>query len=158
MGKYIIITGSKKKFLISEKESKAVINALNKDAKFVMLQGQIIPLQIIPEILKFETWYIQENERLRLTNKRLCKKCLRTMEMIGPGCDCWNRNSGKGQNIFKPQLPESIKKQIQGTIKEFPKLEEGEIIEENKKQADYIEGPDGELGYKDEESGETMYS
>lgn len=129
MNNFVLITPEKVRLLISETEYKAYLKALNSKAKFIMIQQSLIPLQVLPTVFPFDTWYANENERLAMTGKRLCKLCLCIMSMYD-SCPCWSeKGRNEAKNAFKqPQLPESVKKLLP-TVKRFPQI--GEIEEEN---------------------------
>jgi len=158
---YILYTHDKRKFIINETEKEAAFKAVMNSEKALFLHGEMIPLQIAPTIMKFERWYTQENERLAMTDRRLCKKCLSIMSIFD-SCACWE-NTGKGEekNAIAGVLSESLNKLAES--KKFPALteEDKEDIEAEKKALneapEYVE-IGGQLGYKDEESGEIMYS
>lgn len=120
---YVLITHDKLKFICSENEYKAVLNAIRNSEKFVVLQQSVVPLQITPTIVSFERWFAQENERLKLTNNRLCNLCFCIMNIYDK-CACWaEQGKGKEQDGFLLEnLPKSVIAKLHGTIKSFPKL------------------------------------
>jgi hypothetical protein len=153
--KYVLETQNKTRFLLSQKERDGVMKAISKKAKFVQLQGSLLPLQIIPTLTPFDKWYHAENMKLGAYGKRLCKFCLMPMDKMS-GCPCWSKNGGQEQDGFNPiELPENVKKSLAALAdgKAFPEIEQ---LAEPDKPVEYIEGE--QLGYKNEESGETFYS
>lgn len=161
MDRYILMTADKSKFVLNEKERETVFNAIQNGDAFVALRKEMISLQIIPTIITLERWWSQENERLAVSGKRLCKKCLGVMT-IQDKCACWEVQ-GKGEikhGIETPKLPGGIDESLKeiANKKSFPKLgnwEKGQVEVEEKA----IEKlPSGEGWYTDPETGETFYS
>ena len=161
MGKYVMIMADKNKFILNEDEKVGVFDAVQNGESFVFLKGEMVSLQIIPTVITIERWWSQENERLAVSGKRLCKKCLGVM-MIEDKCPCWEVQ-GRGEikhGIETPLLPGTVKEAIQQVAdkKSFPKLgnwEKGQVKaeEEAAKQL-----PSGEGWYTDPETGERMYT
>lgn len=163
MQKYILITHDKIKFILSEMEYKAIIQVIAAGKKQVMVQGELIPLNIIPSVVKFERWYAQENQRLALTNYRLCKKCLSAMR-IDNVCACWDEKGlGEDKNAFiEIDLPQSVKQIISGIAKskQFPALSSEDIadIEAEKQKRIVTNTGEDETGSYFLEDGEKIYS
>ena len=165
-----MILPDKMKLLLNEEEKEAVIKAIQQGDSYVVLRGQMVSLQIIPTVLTFETWYTQENEKLALSGKRLCKKCLSIMA-ISDKCACWEGGKGEERNAFKetplPELVESAIKQITEK-KSFPVLkniDKSELLYREAKERlaqsryeFYNDDGSGTDFYIDEETGEKRYS
>ena len=122
---YILTTRENHKLMITKKERDGIIEAMNDNQKAITVKDCLIPLAIPPEILPFETWYIQENDRLANFKKRLCKKCLSVMP-VDCGCTCWKRNKEEDANPLA--IPESIRKQLQ--VRSMPEVSELDIATE----------------------------
>lgn len=107
---YVMITSSKVKFLLDEKEKTAVYQAVADGKKMVIIQGAMIPTNIAPTVIPYQTWAAQENERLFVYKKRLCRKCGSVMDLRS-GCICWAKNdSKKRKDPFKGlELPPEVK-------------------------------------------------
>lgn len=97
--KHVLITSEKMKFLISDEEKKAVVQRLLQKEKFVVLQGEVVPLAIAPTISTFDRWFAQENERLKTYSMKLCKKCL-CARHVSERCQCWESDGAKLQHAF----------------------------------------------------------
>lgn len=158
---FVLITAQKQRLIISQKEYDALLDCLNKGQKFVVIQNHLMSLAIAPSVTPFASWYATENERLANSGKRLCRKCLKQMEIMDK-CSCWTvMGKGKIQEAFV--LSDEIKKFIADYSKKFswPKLLEEENmqieIEEAARIPQYVERS-GHLGYIDEESGEELYT
>jgi hypothetical protein len=154
---FVLTTPGKQRLLINEKEYKALLECLNKGEKFVVIQGHLISLAIAPAVSPFANWYATENERLANSGKRLCKKCLRQMDVLDK-CTCWEiMSKGEKQNAFK--APDIIKEFSAGYYK-WPELSEDEKQQLEVKPTvsipRYVENRAG-MGYIDKESGEEMY-
>lgn len=91
MKKYFLITSDKYKFEITEAQKAAIIKAINRGDKLLELQDSVISLAITPTIIEHSRWFAQENERLKVSGKRLCKKCNLIMD-VDTGCICWHKN------------------------------------------------------------------
>ncbi len=156
MEKYILITAAKLKYILSEKEKQAVFTAISEKEKQVVIQGEMIPLHITPSVVKFERWYAQELERLALSGKRLCKKCLKIMDIVDK-CSCWEETgTGKKQDAFI--APTEQIKQITDKWS-FPALTEEDKIGIEEDEEKRLAAPQyTENGYIDKESGEEMHS
>lgn len=102
---YVLTTGNGTRFLISEEESGIVFGAMKRNDKAVIIQGQLISLQIVPEIIKYDVWFAQENVRLGNQGKKLCKKCLGVV-VIGGFCSCKDGAQFAPPNVFSLSLPE----------------------------------------------------
>lgn len=163
--RYVLITSDRLKYILNEEENKKVVQAILRNDKAALIQDSVIPLHITPAITPFEVWYAQENERIALTGHRLCKKCLRTME-IQDKCTCWQeQGKGENKNAFKePVLPESVHEAIKQMAdkKNFPQLSEIEKLEvENEEkllQRPTCNADDKGDYYEDSETGEKTYS
>jgi|SRR3990167_100354 len=161
---YVLITHDKTRLLLTQDQAKQVFEAIQAGEKYIIIQSQMIPLHIIPTVLEVEVWYTQENEKLRISNRRLCKKCLSIMDILDV-CDCWEKKSkGYKKNSFRqPVLPEEVLKLLREKAKvmEFPKLtaeDKAQIeAEDIKEPVEYVDRG-GQLGYKDPDTGEVTYS
>jgi len=162
--KFVLISSDKQKFIISQIEFDLIFGALEDGAKYIRLQKSLLPLNMAPTIIPFARWYAQELERLVLTGKRLCRKCLKIMT-ITDKCDCWQATGkGKSQDAFL-----APKEQMSGIVSDFakkmsfPELTEADraaIALENantEEPTEYIERG-GSDGYIDPESGEEHFS
>ena len=94
---HVLTTGQGTRFLLSEKEKQAVYQAVANQEKMVIVQGQMISLQIVPEVIAFANWLGQENDRLANQNKERCPHCL-TVKKYGDRCAC--RDGKEGGNPF----------------------------------------------------------
>lgn len=86
--KYVLITIDKIKYILNEKEKAGVFSAIQSGEKQIVIQGEMVPLHVTPAVILFSRWYAQELERLANSGKRLCKKCLKIMQ-IDDKCACW---------------------------------------------------------------------
>lgn len=164
MKPYILTTVDKHKMLISGDERNAILAAVNSGEKAIVIQDCLISLAIVPEVMPFIRWFEQENDRLKNSQKRICKKCLGVMD-IEVGCVCWDRNTSATKNPFI--LPESIRRQLgisSASMQSFPELTAFEIEwdaaaaeYQAKRQVEYI-GGNRALGYIDPATGEAMFS
>lgn len=156
MERYVMFTGNKQRFLINEAEKKAIYEAVSNDEKKIIIQGELIPLQIIPEIVSFKRWVVNEENRLANFGKRLCRLCFNAMKDV---CQCWpNQSTGKEQNAFF--LPKETIKEIAKNF-EWPSLSKSEqalIAEDNGTKRLPIPNNDLMDGYIDPETGEEIYS
>lgn len=112
MKKYLLITSDKFKFEITEAQKAAIIKAINRGDKLLEIQDSVISLAITPTIIEYSKWAEQENERLKLYDKRLCKKCGQIMA-VESGCICWHKNE-RGE---APLLGETAKKFLLDNLK-----------------------------------------
>jgi hypothetical protein len=154
---YILKVMGGEKFIITEEQKNGVMQALSSGLKVIEINGEIVPLAPVPSVVRFERWFTQENERLRLTGRRLCKQCFSVME-IETGCTCWGRNGGKDKHAFV--LPQSVMSQL--SIRAFPELslaEQAKVDFESQtiEPVEYIE-ENNILGYIDSETGEKLFS
>lgn len=159
MQKYVLTTPEKQRLLISQEEYNGVIMALDTNKKYAVIQGHIIPLSIAPTVSPFANWYATENERLANSGKRLCRKCLKQMDIFDK-CPCWEvMGKGEQQNAFiaskLPQLMSGWHKWPELTDEDRRQIDEENSIDPSITR--YVE--DGEIdGYIDPYTGETMYS
>lgn len=156
MERFVMFTGNKQRFLINEVEKTAIIQAVSNDEKKIIIQGELIGLQIIPEIISFKRWVVNEENRLANFGKRLCRLCFNAMKDV---CQCWpNQSTGKEQNAFF--LPKETMKEIAKHF-EWSSLTKGEqalIAEDGGKSLLAVPNNDLMDGYIDPESGEEIYS
>lgn len=156
---YILITAEKMRYAINESEKSAIFEAINNHESHVIVQGDMIPLQIIPTIVSFQRWWSNENEKLIVSGKRLCKLCFK-IYYINDVCKCWSSTLSKKQNAFNAlpdELPGVVKKALEA-FKDFPQLTAGEKAElEYQEGVKYIGGSNFD-GYIDPEAGEEFYS
>ena len=158
---YVMETINKARYLINENEKNALYEAIRQHENHVVLQGEMIPLSAPPAVMKFARWYAKENERLAVSLKRLCKKCLKVIG-IQDRCLCWKSEQGKNQDAFIA-LPDEIRGIIHGAARGFPALTPGEKaqIEYEKSQMPnqvrQIE-TSGVDAYIDAETGEEIFS
>lgn len=130
MSNFVLTTSEKTRFLLSKEEYKAFLQAVKNKVKFVTIQGAFIPLQILPSVVPFHTWYFNETEKLAVSGKRLCKLCLSVMENRDV-CACWPEMGKDEKRIafkFKEIAPKLFER-LQSKIKDFPQLAEGEAEE-----------------------------
>lgn len=155
MDKYIMILKNKEKMILSKKQKDAVFKAIENGKTYAIIGEEMISLQIVPTILKFERWYTQENQRLANFNKRLCKFCFGVMDVI-TGCTCWEKNGGQKQDAIEGvKLPNSILDKFG----EFPKLEDSNSTNlEAKENFLMIEENDDGVDYWLDSNGEKQYS
>lgn len=157
--KYILITAEKMRYAISEKEKSAVFEAIKNHESHVVLQGEMIPLQIIPTIVSFQRWWASESEKLIVSGKKLCRICLK-IYYINDVCKCWDSTLSKKQNAFKAvneELPTVVQKAL-GAFKDFPQLTEGDKAQLSESNPQNYLEKRGFDGYIDEESGEEIFS
>lgn len=151
-----MFTSNKQKFLINQSERDAILRSVAGGEKMIVIQGELISLQIVPEIISFKRWVINEENRLANFGKRLCRFCFNAMKDV---CQCWpNQSTGKEQNAFC--VPKETIAQIAKNF-EWPNLSKSEqalIAEDGGRNL--LPVPDNDLmdGYIDPESGEEIYS
>jgi len=163
MGKYIMTTGGKEKFVLTENEAEAIKRSVRNGDAFTVIKGEMVSLQIVPSVIRLERWYAQENERLALTHHRLCKKCLSVMQ-IADKCPCW-KESGKSENkhaFVAPELPDSVKESVRKVSSGmgFPGLSDGEKAEveaEDLAMDKRLTMPAPGGGFIDKDTGEVHY-
>lgn len=114
MQKFVMTTGAKVKFLISERERNAVFEAVSQGEKKVIIQGEMVSLQIIPDVIRFERWVVNETQRLASFGQRLCKLCFNPMKDV---CSCWPNQGGKKQQAFF--LPKGMEEEIMRLAQNF---------------------------------------
>jgi len=163
---YVLVSATKKRYALDDIEYQKVLKAIEDDDKAVMVQGSVIPLHITPEVMPFEVWFPQENERLALSGKRLCKKCLCIMD-IQDKCSCW-KEMGKGEvksGFQLPVLPENVKQAVKQIAKKksFPKVVQADIDREELKPGQVkkkrIEsGSDDNGDFHIDDNGEKQYA
>lgn len=159
---YVVETINRARYIISEKEKEALFLAIANRETHAILQGDMIPLSAPPSVVLFERWYAKEVERLAVSQKRLCKKCLKVIG-ISDRCPCWDSENGKSQNAFIA-LPQEITVALRSAIRSFPSLakaDEARIEFENSqfnKPKKYIQQGGELVGHIDEETGEEMFS
>jgi uncharacterized protein (UPF0248 family) len=103
---YILTTIEKNKYRISEEIKNQIMEAVNNNEKYVVVNGDTIPLHIIPAIVNVPKWIEDMDDSLRHKSKRICKKCMRTREIEG-FCEC--RDSGKLGELACPSNVERQK-------------------------------------------------
>lgn len=169
MQKFVLVTSEKQRLLIDENEYKALVKAIDANKKYAIVQGFMIPLAIAPSISPFEAWYETETERLANSEKRLCKKCLKIMNIYDK-CLCWEQQgTGREQHALKPILPDSVRERLSeiSAQKSMPAAQaqitaQEAFAEYSRKPKittpEVADGANGMLGYRDEESGEIFYS
>lgn len=154
MERFVMFTSNKQRFLINQAERDAIIQSVSAGEKMIVIQGELISLQIIPEIVSFERWVVNEENRLANFGKRLCRLCFNAMKDV---CQCWpNQSTGKEQNAFF--LPKESIKEIAESFQwpNISKTGQALIAEDGGRQSI----PNNQLidGYIDPESGEEIYS
>ena len=147
-------------FVLSEDEKAAVFEAIGNGDTYLAIKGEMVSLQIVPTILRFEKWYAQENQRLALTNRRLCKNCLSRMDAT-TGCPCWKEtNKGEDRNALEgTTLPQNVRELLSGSVKSFPALTDEDramIAAEKPKYIDSAEADESDFYIS--ESGERHFS
>lgn len=157
---YVMITIQKMRYLLSEKEKNAVFDDIQDGKPCTVVQGEMIPLQAPPTIVSFPRWWAAENERLAVSGKRLCKKCLKVMDAAG-SCVCWKQNGGEKQDAFVA-VPEEILKIVHAGAKSFPELTDEDKFQIEVEQFDVNKTPqlvsqNGMMGYINPETGEEMF-
>lgn len=83
---HILITANKVKYFLSAQEATAVMQAINTSDKVIIIQGDVIPLQIMPAVVDVNRWYEQEAERLYQQNKTMCRNCFAVTDSERCGC------------------------------------------------------------------------
>jgi len=158
---YVMETIQKARYLLNEREKQEVYEAIAEHESHVIIQGDMIPLAATPSIMSFSRWWAKENERLAVSGKRLCKKCMKVMEMQDK-CICWDSNLAKKQDAFVA-LPEEVSRILHSKVRSFPKLTTQDKLELEQQDQLRLTAPDyveqtGGLGYRDKESGEIFFS
>lgn len=132
--KYVLTTHDKLRFILDDDNYSEFLKALQENSKAYVIKKYkaVIPLHITPSVVPFEIWYAQENERLALSNHRLCKDCLCIMNIFDK-CKCWKEMGvGEEKNAFVGKLPESVKLMLEQTVSPngFPQVTNKEIYKE----------------------------
>lgn len=159
--KYILVTHDRLRFILDEGNYASFLKAIkNNDKAYVVGKYKtVIPLHITPTVMPFEIWYAQENEKLAMSGKRLCKKCLSIME-FKDGCICWKMKKGEKKNAFIGEVPQMAKDAINkiAESKSFPKVSQLDVdLEEKPDKRRLKTGSDGGGDFYLDEHDQKIY-
>lgn len=128
-----MILKNKERIILTPGQKNSIFDAVEKGKAYAIIGDEMISLQIIPTIFKLERWYSQENQRLANSNKRLCRFCFSSMDVMA-GCVCWPKNGGVKQDAIEGvKLPSWILEKFGN----FPELN-GPSLNELEEKEDFL--------------------
>lgn len=102
---WVMLTHDKQRIILNDQEKSAIYSCISSGDKYMIIKGEMFPLHIIPTIRKLEEWYLNEKGRLKMSDKRLCEKCLSVVD-IGAFCvRCSERATTPIREYLKITLP-----------------------------------------------------